>query len=83
VPFASVTPALAQAGELAMWQSFQSIECPILIVRGADSDLLSRQTVEEMCQFNSHAKSVEIANTGHAPAFVKKEQIDIARQFFL
>ncbi|MEY3497796.1 MAG: hypothetical protein RLZZ325_803 [Pseudomonadota bacterium] len=83
VPFASVTPALAQAGELAMWQSFQSIECPILIVRGADSDLLSRQTVEEMCQLNSHAKSVEIANTGHAPAFVKKEQIDIARQFFL
>ena len=83
VPFASVTPALAQAGELAMWQSFQSIECPILIVRGADSDLLSRQTVEEMCQFNSHAKSVEIANTGHAPAFVKKEQIDIARQFFV
>ena len=83
VPFASVTPALAQAGELAMWQSFQQIECPILIVRGADSDLLSRQTVDEMCQLNPHAKSIEIPNAGHAPAFIKKEQIDIARQFFL
>ncbi|WP_286226005.1 alpha/beta fold hydrolase [Polynucleobacter sp. HIN7] len=83
VPFASVTPALAQAGELAMWQSFQQIECPILIVRGADSDLLSPQTVDEMCQLNPHAKSIEIPNTGHAPAFIKKEQIDIARQFFL
>ena len=83
VPFASVTPALAQAGELAMWQSFQQIECPILIVRGADSDLLSRQTVDEMCQLNPHAKSIEIPHTGHAPAFIQNEQIDIARKFFL
>jgi cobalt-zinc-cadmium efflux system protein len=83
VPFASVTPAIAKAGELAMWQSFQNITCPILIVRGADSDLLSRQTVAEMCELNPHATSIEIADTGHAPAFIKAEQIDIARQFFL
>lgn len=83
VPFTAVTPALAQAGELAMWQSFQHIDCPILIVRGAESDLLSRQTVSEMCQLNPHAKSIEILNVGHAPTFMKQEQIDIARQFFL
>lgn len=83
VPFASVTPAIAKAGELAMWQSFQNIICPILIVRGADSDLLSRHTVAEMCELNPHATSIEITNAGHAPAFIKAEQIDIARQFFL
>ncbi len=83
VPFGSVTPAIAKAGELAMWQSFQKITCPILIVRGAESDLLSRQTVAEMCAQNPHATSIEIAETGHAPAFIKAEQIDIARQFFL
>ena len=83
VPFASVTPAIAKAGELAMWQSFESIACPILIVRGADSDLLSRETVTEMCTLNLKASSIEIPNTGHAPAFIKAEQIDIARHFFL
>lgn len=83
VPFASVTPALAEAGELAMWQSFQKINCPILIVRGSESDLLSAQTVAKMCQLNPHATSIEIPHAGHAPAFIKAEQIDIARQFFL
>jgi cobalt-zinc-cadmium efflux system protein len=83
VPFASVTPAIAKAGELAMWQSFDSIACPILIVRGADSDLLSQETVTEMRARNPKASSIEIPNTGHAPAFIKAEQIDIARQFFL
>ncbi len=82
-PFSSVTPAMAQAGELAMWQSFKRITCPILIVRGTDSDLLSRATVTKMCALNPHAKSIEIPNAGHAPAFIKPEQIDIARQFFL
>ena len=83
VPFSAVTPAIAKAGELAMWQSFQSIDCPILIVRGAESDLLSKQTVAEMCALNPRATSIEIEKAGHAPAFIKAEQIDIARQFFL
>lgn len=83
VPFSAVTPAIAKAGELAMWQGFDSIDGPILIVRGAESDLLSRETVAEMCERNPHAKSIEIANVGHAPAFIQAEQLDIARQFFL
>ncbi|MEY4112239.1 MAG: hypothetical protein RL082_740 [Pseudomonadota bacterium] len=83
VPFSAVTPAIAKAGELAMWRSFQSIDCPILIVRGAESDLLSKQTVAEMCALNPRATSIEIEKVGHAPAFIKAEQIDIARQFFL
>jgi cobalt-zinc-cadmium efflux system protein len=52
-------------------------------VRGADSDLLSQETVTEMRARNPKASSIEIPNTGHAPAFIKAEQIDIARQFFL
>ena len=82
VPFASVNPVMAKAGEMAMWHAFKQIHIPILIVRGAQSDLLSADTVAQMCKVNPYARSIEIANVGHAPAFVKKEQIALAKEFF-
>ncbi len=82
VPFAAVNPIMAKAGEMAMWHAFKQIHIPILIVRGGDSDLLSAVTVAEMCKVNPHARSIEIPNVGHAPAFVKPEQIALAKEFF-
>ena len=82
VPFASVNPILAKAGEMAMWHAFKQIHIPILIVRGEKSDLLSAATVAEMCKVNPHARSIELPNVGHAPAFVKAEQIAVAKKFF-
>ena len=82
VPFAAVNPIMAKAGEMAMWHAFKQIHIPMLIVRGGDSDLLSTATVAEMCKVNPHARSIEIPNVGHAPAFVKPEQIALAKEFF-
>ena len=82
VPFASVNPIMAKAGEMAMWHAFKQIHIPILIVRGGNSDLLSAATVAEMCKSNPYARSIEIPNVGHAPAFVKAEQIALAKEFF-
>ncbi|MBU3622452.1 alpha/beta fold hydrolase [Polynucleobacter sp. AP-Latsch-80-C2] len=82
VPFASVNPIMAKAGEMAMWHAFKQIHIPMLIVRGGQSDLLSAATVAEMCKVNPYARSIEIPNVGHAPAFVKSEQIALAKEFF-
>ena len=82
VPFASVNPIMAKAGEMAMWHAFKQIHIPMLIVRGGVSDLLSAATVAEMCKVNPYARSIEIPNVGHAPAFVKAEQIALAKEFF-
>lgn len=82
VPFASVNPIMAKAGEMAMWHAFKQIHIPMLIVRGGDSDLLSAATVAEMCKVNPYARSIEIPNVGHAPAFLKAEQIALAKEFF-
>ena len=82
VPFASVNPIMAKAGEMAMWHAFKQIHIPMLIVRGGDSDLLSAATVAEMCKVNPYARSIEIPHVGHAPAFVKAEQIALAKEFF-
>ena len=82
VPFASVNPIMAKAGEMAMWHAFKQIHIPMLIGRGGNSDLLSAKTVAEMCKVNPYARSIEIPNVGHAPAFVKTEQIALAKEFF-
>jgi len=82
VPFASVNPIMAKAGEMAMWHAFKQIHIPMLIVRGGTSDLLSAATVAQMCKVNPYARSIEIPNVGHAPAFVKPEQIALAKEFF-
>jgi cobalt-zinc-cadmium efflux system protein len=82
VPFASVNPIMAKAGEMAMWHAFKQIHIPMLIVRGSESDLLSAKTVAEMCKVNPHIRSIEIPGVGHAPAFVKSEQVALAKEFF-
>jgi cobalt-zinc-cadmium efflux system protein len=82
VPFASVNPIMAKAGEMAMWHAFKQIHIPMLIVRGGESDLLSAKTVAEMCRVNPHIRSIEIPGVGHAPAFVKPEQVALAKEFF-
>ena len=82
VPFASVNPIMAKAGEMAMWHAFKQIHIPMLIVRGSESDLLSSQTVAEMCKVNPYIRSIEIPGVGHAPAFVKSEQVALAKEFF-
>ena len=82
VPFASVNPIMAKAGEMAMWHAFKQIHIPMLIVRGGNSDLLSAATVAQMCKVNPYARSIEIPNVGHAPAFVKPKQIALAKEFF-
>ena len=82
VPFASINPIIAKAGEMAMWHAYKNIHIPMLIVRGGVSDLLSAKTVAEMCKVNPHARSIEIPGVGHAPAFIKREQIALAKEFF-
>jgi pimeloyl-ACP methyl ester carboxylesterase len=54
-----------------------------LLVRGAESDLLSHEVAQAMTQRGPKAKLVEIAGVGHAPTFVHADQIAIAKDFLL
>ncbi|WP_427313097.1 alpha/beta fold hydrolase [Cupriavidus sp. H39] len=83
VPFRKSTPEAVAAGEAALWRGFEAIEAPVLVVRGAQSDLLLRETVAEMVARGKHVSAVEVPEVGHAPTFVDPAQIAIARQFFV
>ena len=75
--------ATMPAGDLEFWQTYDAVRCPTLVLRGAQSDLLSRQTVTEMQRRGPKAKVVEIADVGHAPTLLHADQIAIVRDFLL
>ena len=82
-PFKAVTPEIAAAGEAMAWAAFDAIRCPTLLLRGADSDLLSRSTAQAMTARGPKARVIEFAGVGHAPTLVATDQIDAVRAFLL
>ena len=75
VPFGATSQDMAQQGEAMLWAAYASIVAPILVVRGQESDLLSRDTVAQMQARNPRTRSVEFAGVGHAPTFMVADQI--------
>jgi pimeloyl-ACP methyl ester carboxylesterase len=83
LPFRSATPESAEADQAMLWAAYDAITCPTLLVRGADSDLLSPETAKLMSERGPKAQLVEIPNVGHAPTFIHDDQIQIAKKFLL
>jgi pimeloyl-ACP methyl ester carboxylesterase len=69
--------------DIELWPCYDAIRCPTLVIRGALSDLLRRETVQEMSIRGPRAKFVEIADVGHAPTLMHADQIAIVREFLL
>jgi pimeloyl-ACP methyl ester carboxylesterase len=57
-----------------MWDQ---IRCPVLVLRGAQSDVLMRGTAEEMTRRGPRAELVEFPDCGHAPPLMNDEQISV------
>ena len=83
VPFKAATPEMAAMGEALLWQSYDRLTCPTLLLRGAESDLLSPATAQAMTQRGPRARLVAFAGVGHAPTLVAADQRAAIRQFLL
>ncbi len=81
VPFRTLTEEAARAGEQQMWQLYEQITAQVLLLRGAESDLLSAQTAQQMAQRGPRARVVEFAGVGHAPTLVAQGQVDAVVSF--
>ncbi|MFZ4536630.1 alpha/beta fold hydrolase [Propionivibrio sp.] len=71
------------AGEIDLWPIYERISCPTLVVRGAESDLLTVETIQAMAVRGPCPRIVEVPGVGHAPMFMDDVQIGIVRDFFL
>jgi pimeloyl-ACP methyl ester carboxylesterase len=61
------TPATARAASTTWWAALEALRCPILTVRGAQSDILSREIAAAMAARQPRLRHVEVEGVGHAP----------------
>lgn len=60
-----------------LWPVWNSIRCPVLTLRGATSDVLLPETVDQMRRSGPKTDVIEIPNCGHTPMLMTPEQINI------
>jgi pimeloyl-ACP methyl ester carboxylesterase len=73
----------AAARPLDMWVPFTRIAAPVLVVRGADSDILSRATVNQMKSVIRNVEVVEVPGVGHAPSLTEPEALAALKKFLV
>jgi pimeloyl-ACP methyl ester carboxylesterase len=71
--------------DYALWDHYDRIRVPVLLLRGAESDLVLRDAADEMLARGpgtlGMARVVEIQGCGHAPALNVPEQLDLVAGF--
>ncbi|MCB1978386.1 MAG: alpha/beta hydrolase [Burkholderiaceae bacterium] len=82
-PFRALTREAAEQGEALLWQLYDAIGAETLLLRGAQSDLLTAATAQVMAKRGPRARCVEFAGVGHAPTLVAADQVDAVCQFLL
>ena len=66
-----------------LWTVWNAVQCQVLVLRGAQSEVLLEATVEEMRRRKPGTLAVEFEGVGHAPALFDAAQIDVVRGFLL
>ncbi len=69
--------------DVDLWALWEGIRCPVLILRGADSDILLQATAEEMLTRGPQAELIEFPGIGHAPTLMDAAQIGAVREWLL
>jgi pimeloyl-ACP methyl ester carboxylesterase len=74
-------PFRASAAPTDLWGVWDAIRCPTLVLRGAQSDLLSSPTAAQMAARGPKPAIVEFPGVGHAPMLLSPEQTEPVVRF--
>lgn len=83
LPIRALTPEIATQAEAAMWGLYEGVSARTLLLRGAVSDLLTRETAQAMAERGPRARVIEFEDVGHAPTLVAPAQHRVVVDFLL
>lgn len=81
VPLRRDTKDFTEIADVNLSAVWEAIRARTLILRGADSDILSESTLKAMLAANIRASSKVFDGCGHAPSLTTREQIDYVVRF--
>lgn len=69
--------------DVDLWQYWDMLQAPTLVIRGTDSDVLQAETAVQMQQRGPRATVIELPGIGHAPILLDNKQISIVKDFLI
>lgn len=79
---AMVTQFTEHPDDYTQWDAWDSLDLPVLCLRGESSDLLLPDVADAMRSRGPRALVVQIAGCGHAPTLNTPEQFALVERFF-
>jgi len=64
-----------------LWSVYQQINVPILVLRGENSDLLTKSVYQRMLKENRLAQGKQFQAIGHAPSLLKQQERAVIEAF--
>ncbi|OAI41104.1 hypothetical protein AYO38_04600 [bacterium SCGC AG-212-C10] len=77
----AIRKASPVAPSIAPWDAFNGIKCPVLVLRGANSDILSAETATKMRDSLPDCRLAEIPGVGHAPVLTEPVAVSVLDSF--
>lgn len=71
----------AEDADTDLWDRYEAIAAPTLVLRGGGSQLLTGEIARAMTRRGPGARLVTFPEAGHAPALMSEEQIRVVRDF--
>jgi pimeloyl-ACP methyl ester carboxylesterase len=75
-------PEAIRTASEAWWTALETLPCPVLLVRGADSDILSREVTARMEKRQPRLRRVDVEGVGHAPTLAEPSVLAALDAFY-
>ncbi len=69
--------------DVDLWSVWDAVRCPVLVLRGAESDVLTHQDAKAMGERGPRAHLIEFPGIGHAPALMTETQIAAVKEWLI
>lgn len=69
--------------DVKLWLLWRRVKCPVLVLRGMESDILTHDTLKKMQKIHKPTDFYEFPKIGHAPSLMDNEQIRLVKDWLL
>jgi pimeloyl-ACP methyl ester carboxylesterase len=76
------SPEAVHAASQAWWAALEALRCPVLLVRGSESDILAAETASAMERRQPRLRRVDVRGVGHAPTLAEPRVVAALDTFY-